>query len=120
MGPGHRRRCRRRRHRIRRIRVLVFSSHLRMRTGARLVVVGLRIRVVCVLGHGGCEGHGGIWRRLDDVDQPWLDDLDVAASQVCANAELHVSAVRACTSTDFMSVQKYKSSRKERKRAGKR
>jgi hypothetical protein len=73
-----------------------------MWTGAQLVVVGLCICVVCVLQHGGREGHayGSICCCFNDVDQPWLDDLDIAAGQVCTNAELHVSAIHACTSTD--------------------
>jgi hypothetical protein len=111
-APGRRRR----RRRIRQIRAsgpcscpcfcsCLFQPPARA-TGARLVVVGVHIRDVRVLRHGGREGHDGIWCCLNDVDQLWLDDLDVAAGQVRAIAKPHVPVVRACTSTDFMSFQK--------------
>jgi hypothetical protein len=63
--------------------------------GARLVVVDIHICVVHVLWHKEHEGHNSIWHCLNDVDQLWLDDLDIAASQVCAITKLHVLVVRA-------------------------
>jgi len=45
-------------------------------------------------------GEGAVWQRgkrksvpLDDIDETWLDDFDVASGHVSKCGELHVTAI---------------------------